>query len=162
MMKAINRLLCLNGDLTPDECANRNHPTTSNTIHISRSESVWFNRLKEDKDNAIHYFKQFGLDREVVRNEILVLSKMTDHASPTFAYKHPLTEFKLRFPIIYDAFDSVFRLMPSNSRIMEQLHGILRESIETNDTIKFTNAQARYSSNCYETRKERKKVIEKG
>ena len=86
---------------------------------------------------------------------------MSDNISPTFSFKRPLQEFKSRFPIIYDAFDSIFRLMPSNSRIMEQLHGILRESIETNDTIQFTNAQARYSSNCYESRKERKKVIEK-
>ena len=161
LMRAINRILCSNGVISPDTCAERNHSAGCNVVHVSKSESIWFNKLKEDEENAVHYFKQFGLDRDIVRNELAKLSKMSDNPSPTFSFKRPLHEFKSKFPITYDAFDSIFRLMPSNSRIMEQLHGILRESIETNDTIQFTNAQARYSSNCYETRKERKKVIEK-
>jgi len=160
-MRAVNRLLCDNDIITPDECSTRNGRSHDEIMSISPAEATWYNRLSEDESKFVHYFKQFGLHRDVVLPDINLLSKLMDRTVPDYKLMRPLSYMKLTFPIIFEAMAAVFQLLPSNSRILEQLHGILRQAIKPGDTIKLTDCQSRYTSNCYGERKERKKIIKK-
>ena len=67
LMKAINPILCSNTFISSDDCADRNYSTDYNVVHILKSESNQFNKLKEDEGNAVNYFRQFGLDCDIFK-----------------------------------------------------------------------------------------------
>ena len=160
-MRAVNRLLCDNAIITPEDCATRNGRCNDEIMSITPAEASWHSKLSEDQSKFVHYFKQFGLHHDAVQPDISRLSKLRDRTEPGYKLARPLSYMKQTFPIIFEAMAAVFQLFPSNSRILEQLHGILRQAIKPGDTIKFTDCQSRYTSNCYGERKERKKLIGK-
>ena len=128
-------------------------------MNISPAENMWFHKLCDEKDDALHYFRQFGLHRPVVQDDMNRLSKLNDTHNPGYSMKRPLHHMQDNFPILFEAMDATFGMMPSTSRIVEQVHGILRHTVDPEDSIRFTDCQTRYYSNCYEERKERKALI---
>ena len=159
-MRAVNKVIFDANIITKEEFEIRNGRDPD---IVATAEVTWLNKLREDENLAIAYFRFMGLHRECLFDDLRKLSKMQDIQKIPDSTSHqpmnkPLHCMQSEFPVLFEALSAVFELMPSNSRMLEQLHGILRGAIQPQDTIKFTDGQSRYTSNCYEDRKARKAV----
>ena len=156
--RAVNKVIFDANIITKEEFEIRNGRDPG---MVTTAEVTWLNKLRENENLAIAYFRFMGLHRECLFDDLRKLSKMQDIQKIPDSTSHqpmnkPLHHMQSKFPVLFEALSAVFKLMPSNSRMLEQLHGILRSAIQSQDTIKFTDSQSRYTSNCYEDRKARK------
>ena len=68
--------------------------------------------------------------------------------------------FKMKYPVLFDALYSVFGLLPSNSRLCEQVHGMLRQSLSSGIGMDQSDAQFSYKVNTeYQFRQERRELV---
>jgi hypothetical protein len=95
-------------------------------------------------------------DAMYTRGDLQRLSK-TISAEAT---KPCLHSFKTEYPVIFAALHAKFGLMPSNSRIAEQVHGGLRDSLKEGVPYAFTDAQRSLLVNIeYHYREARRKLV---
>ncbi len=125
-------------------------------------ERVWYDILTSDKEtieNLVHFWQQLGFARNVIREELMRLSK-TVQSNRVPHSKHPMKDFKVEFPIIYEALTAAFGFCPSNSRIVEMLHAFVRECIEEQTPDEFLASKLRYLiDTVYRDREERREVF---
>ena len=114
--------------------------------HMEQTADVtrWYDILSQDSEDTVHWYRQFCLDREVVIHDLYKLSKVKP-----FDRSPGIINFKNEYPVLFDALYAVFRLLPSNSRLCEQIHGMLRHSFKCE--IGMDQSDAQY---CYLVNKE--------
>lgn len=121
----------------------------------------FYDLLNTDKEESVHYFKQLGLMSPCVRDELKKLS-WEKPGSRLNESSTRLLDFKREYPVIFEALFAAFALMPSNSRLAEQVHGQMRESLKTNQPLKFTDTRQSYVANqLYTMREERRRAARK-
>ena len=129
-------------------------PVYSNQDDRPNQELYWYRLLLSDDDGhtAALWFQQLGLRQDVVKDDLVALY----NADPTTTELH-LLEMKAKYPIIFEALDAVFGLMPSNSRIAEQSHGFLRDFLKSYHSLSFADQARSYVANIeYYNREERR------
>ena len=98
---------------------------------VDPKERVYFDQLQENSGDVVHWFRQIGLARADVREELIVLveEKSSDRNPDS---KTPLQDFKEKYPILYDLLFSFVGFSASNSRIVELLHAFVRQIYDPN------------------------------
>eukprot|EP00956_Cyclotella_meneghiniana_P021077 scaffold37956_cov48-Cyclotella_meneghiniana.AAC.2 len=94
-------------------------------------ERVYFDQLEPNSEDVLHWFRQIGLARAVVREELIVLvqEKQSDRDPDS---KTPLQDFETKYPVLYDLLFSFVGHSASNSRIVELLHAFVRQIYDPN------------------------------
>ena len=86
-------------------------------------EQIWYDILTNHIDDVVHFWRQFGLNRECLVGDLQHLS------SETRAWDSkkdvPLLVFKNKSPVLFEGLEAVFGIMMSNSRLCEQIHGMI-------------------------------------
>ncbi|KAL3793086.1 hypothetical protein ACHAWO_005140, partial [Cyclotella atomus] len=88
---------------------------------MNEKDRAYFLQLRPTADDVVHFFRQFGFHRAVMRKELLSLVKETTPVRDANS-KTPLQDFQKSYPTIYEALESAFKWSASNSRIVELLH----------------------------------------
>ena len=122
------------------------------------NEVRWYNILIQDLTDTIHWYKQFCLNWEVVQLDMQKLSNEEAFMRPV-----GIVHFRSKYPILFDALYAVFGLLPSNSRLCEQIHGMLRKSLESGIGMDQADAQFSYKVNKeYYLREARRDLVNAG
>jgi hypothetical protein len=124
------------------------------------SEQHWCILLDEDKDSVTHWFQEIGFMKPCMQADLQKLSK-AEAAEPVLLPRQGvLHAFKAEHPIVFAAIKAKFGLLPSNSRIAEQVHGGLRDSLKEGVSCAFTNAQRSFLANIeHHCRESRRKLM---
>jgi hypothetical protein len=107
-------------------------------------EQWWYVRLLASAPAAAHWYQQIGLLRDCVQDD---LKKLSNAEPATELPTWPLESFKKEYSILFEALHATFGLMPSSSRIAEQVHGGNRDSIRKGVSLDFTDAHRGYVVN---------------
>ena len=123
-------------------------------------ERVYYEQLLPTADKVLHYFRQFGFSRAILRDSLIKLSRERDAepARPADS-ETPLHDFKAQYPLIYEALNSVFGFSASNSRIVEMLHSWVRSFFEPNMPREFLDDKLRYLLKDESENKEQRRDI---
>ena len=87
---------------------------------------MWSEKLNQNPAEVAHYWRQFGLNRECCIADLKRLMSAT--MTPC---RKGLLVFKDDFPVLFECLHAVFGLMMSNSRLCEQIHGMMRHSLKS-------------------------------
>jgi len=129
-------------------------------LNIDKESDVYFAHLLPQAKKVAHFFRQFGLARLIVRDELIQLSKQ--ETPSTNSEKGRLDDFKKKYPIIFDALHSAFGYSSSNSRIIELLHGFVRSFYDSQTPLEFLDAKLRYLMDKeHQDREERRNMTKK-
>ena len=124
------------------------------------SERHWYILLDEDKSSVTHWFQEIGFMKPCIQADLQKLSKAEAAESILLPRQGVLHTFRVEYPVIFAAIDAKFGLMPSNSRIAEQVHGGLRDSLKEGVSYAFTDAQRSFLVNIeYHYRAARRKLV---
>ena len=120
-------------------------------------KKAWYNLLtktEENIDDLIHWWRQFCLNYEILEEDLQRLSKVnTVDELNTGA----LIEFKIDYPVLFDCLYSVFGTMLSNSRLCEQIHGMMRHGLRYQVGMEQADSQRIYNSGIdHEMKEERR------
>ncbi|KAL7453283.1 hypothetical protein ACHAWC_004950 [Mediolabrus comicus] len=129
-----------------------------NLSRFTEPEKAWYDVISQDgEDNLLHFWKQFGFQRNCIRNELKRLSRETtprDESSKT-----PLKDFAKAYPIIYESLFAAFGFSSSNSRIVEMLHSFVRGCYDSQVPAEFLRDKLRYLMDQeYQLREERRRL----
>jgi len=67
------------------------------------------------------------LNWDILTDDLQRLSREEDPMSGDIMV--PLTQFKQKYPILFECLEAVFGAMMSNSRLCEQVHGMMRHGL---------------------------------
>jgi hypothetical protein len=111
-------------------------------------EKVFYDLLEEKSDDVIHWFQQIGIARDVTREELQKLCKEEEGKNNGRSQDSPsrLNDFYEIYPIIFDALPAIFSLLPSASRLTEQMHGMVRSFHELSSRM--TSSMASFNTCC--------------
>ena len=71
-----------------------------------------------------------------------------------------LADFRKQYPIIFEALFATFALLPSSSRLSEQVHGLMRATLGSETPIGLQDHKMAYiTRNEYDNRKDRRRVV---
>ena len=104
----------------------------------TRQEQKWYELLAAQVPDAVHWWRQIGLNCECIAKDLQKLSVSAE----TSGGKAPLLKFKHEHPVLFECLHAVFGLMMSNSRLCEQIHGTMRASLQTGTDMDEADAQA--------------------
>merc|ERR1712130_74580 len=105
-----------------------------------------------DSADVVHWYHRLCLDKEVVLDDMQKLSREKSCDRPS-----GISFFKNEFPVLFDALYAVFGSIPSNSRLCEQIHGMLRHALQSAMGLNQTNAAFSYKTNVeYNLREQRR------
>lgn len=123
------------------------------------SEKIFYDKMLQAKEDAVHWYQQIGLHRPVVQAELKKLSIEEIGARPVES-SFWLGDFRKEYPILFAALAAVFRYMPSNSRLTESMHGDMRNNKKDSHTWRWTDARQQFMGRPgYQMREERRKFI---
>ena len=130
-------------------------------------EQLWYNQLSKEPEKTLHWWRQFGLHRGVLLDDLQRLSRAEGNETPLGpledASKSPLASFKTTYPILYECLEAVFGLMMSNSRLCEQIHGMLRHALRDGTGMAEVDSRQGYAVRTdYEMKAERKNLVADG
>ena len=123
------------------------------------TDKQMFNLIVKNEKDLCHYFQQFGLGMECVKNNLKALTlKRWEEKPPNYG----LREFKVEYEFLFECLEAKFSLLPSSTRIVEQKHGQLRHSLQLMAGHDFTDSQQQYVTNIdYEWKEKRRQVARK-
>jgi hypothetical protein len=128
-----------------------------NLLRFTEPEKAWYDVISQDKENLLHFWKQFGFQRNCIRNELKRLSRQTTPRDETS--KTPLKDFAKDYPIIYESLFAAFGFSSSNSRIVEMLHSFVRGCYDSQIPAEFLRNKLRYLMDQeYRAREERREL----
>lgn len=102
-------------------------------------EKAFFDLLIEDKESVAHWLQQLGLMRDCVREDLQRLSNERS-ASRDEGFE----AFFTVYPVIWACLVAKFALMPSATRLAEQLHGGARHGLRDGVSIQSTDSKRAY------------------
>ena len=118
--------------------------------------------IKDNVDDLCHYFQQFGLGCACIGDNLKKLTLHNVEDDSLEDDEEALLFFKRIFPILFECLEAKFGLMPSTTRIIEQKHRQIRDSLKILVGQDFTDAQHKYISNMdFKQREKRRKVERK-
>ncbi len=126
----------------------RNNPRPDNERH-------WYNVLKPQTLGVVHWWQQLGLNRQCLVSD---LQRLSNRSTPLPLKKDqaPLLAFKDEYKILFECLHAAFGLMMSNSRLCEQIHGMMRHGLRSQQGMDHVDAQNTYSvRHDYRMRQER-------
>ena len=130
----------------------------TNSDERGDEEKLWYNLLTQSERNIndlIHFWQQFCLNWPVLTGDLQRLSRAvaptSTHASTlprgkTDKYVSTLVEFEQNYPVLFESLYSVFGAMMSNSRLCEQIHGMMRHGLNPNIGMDEADHHRQYSS----------------
>ncbi|KAL7548072.1 hypothetical protein ACHAWF_011358 [Thalassiosira exigua] len=124
-------------------------------------ERVWYDLLTRDDeqiDDLIHFWRQICLNWPIVTNDLQRLSLVTEYDDMTEGEGFsPLAAFAEAYPILFECLYAVFGAMMSNSRLCEQIHGMMRHGLKAGIGMDQADHHRQFSSNIdYGMRQERR------
>ena len=125
------------------------------TREMPANELVFFKLLSQDGESVTHFMQQLGLMRYITREDLQKLSKKTQSDGEHTG----LVAFKKGYPVVYAALSAASGLMMSNTRLTEQTHGSLRDSLKNGVSLDFTDARQAYIVNEEHDRREERRVL---
>ena len=113
---------------------------------------------KNSQDETVHYLQQFGLMTVSTRDEAMRLTRekpgCRDPGSPTW-----LLDFAKEYPRLFDKLHAQFALFSSNTRIVEQMHGVERNAYNSQASSESATARNNYiMGTVYEDRRARREM----
>ena len=90
-------------------------------LRMPAEETRYYNILKDERDDVVHWWRQFCLNWECLVSDLQRLSKA--YVTNSGSDNTYLVTFRRDFPILFECIDAVFGLMMSNSRLCKQIHG---------------------------------------
>ena len=141
------------GYLKPD-ASHKDWGRSSYSI-LQEDEHRWYTILNQDPTDTVHWYRQLCLDHEVVWHDMQKLSRLVGGERDK-----GILSFKNTYPVLFDALYSVFGYLPSNSRLCEQSHGMMRNAYTGLIGMAQADAQFLYKANTeYIFREERRDLI---
>ena len=129
-------------------------------------EKVWYDLLvKSDEsiNDLIHFWRQFCLNWPILTEDLQKLSKVTNLRDMTAGGEGaPLNAFKSEHPILFECLEAVFGTMMSNSRLCEQIHGMMRHGLRSTVGMDQADHQRMYSTGTDYNMKEEMRTAEYG
>lgn len=126
---------------------------------MTEGEKMYYDLLRLEKDDSLHFFKQIGLARDCVRDDLKRLSNEQQNTRDVKS-DTPLADFRKQYPIIFEALFATFALLPSSSRLSEQVHGLMRATLGSETPIGLQDHKMAYiTRNEYDNRKERRGIV---
>ena len=106
--------------------------TNNNDRH--EDEKLWYNLLTQSDANIndlIHFWRQFYLNWPVLTGDLQRLSKVgvAVASNANVNSVSSIVDFQANYPILFECLYAVFGDMMSNSRLCEQIHGMMRHSL---------------------------------
>ena len=116
-------------------------------------EQIWYDILTNHVNDVVHFWRQFGLNRECLVGDLQHLSSETSEQDSKKDV--PLLVFKNKFPVLFEGLEAVFGMMMSNSRLCEQMHGMMRFGLSSAIGMDQADTQQMYATGPdYEMRQE--------
>jgi hypothetical protein len=133
---------------------NASRPTAPPT---DPAEAMWHGLIVQNMDEAIHFWRQLRLDSEALVHDLQKLSKATT-SFEVQSNRANILVFRDEYPVLYECLYSAFGMMPSNSRLCEQIHGMMRQRHRKGIGDDQADSQQTYVTNtCYEMREKRRR-----
>ena len=127
------------------------------------NEKIWYDLLtksKENIDDLVHFWQQLCLNWRVLTDDLQRLSKVTSVSDMAGGEGAPLNAFQTEYPILFECLDAVFGTMMSNSRLCEQIHGMMRFGLRSAIGMDQADHQRMYNTSTdYEMKEERRKMV---
>ena len=113
-------------------------------LWFMKMEDSWgLQRRQEELPELLNEFK-------VLSNaDAVSLSSLHETSPPVAHTRKRKADDDQQYPILFEALDACFGLMPSNERIAKQAHGLLRYMLEKTQTSWRADAEATYKFDCY-------------
>jgi len=119
-------------------------------------DTKWYNILYNHADNVVHFWRQFGLNCECVKTNLQGLSR---EVSPLESDEVYLLHLKKTYPVLFEGLESVFGMMMSNSRLCEQIHGMMRFGLSSTIGMDQSDAIQTYATGLdYDMKRERQET----
>jgi hypothetical protein len=135
-----------------------NRSAEPNARPTDPAEAMWFDIIHENIDEAIHFWKQLRLDSDALVHDLQKLSSQTTVSFEKQSEKDDILIFKDEYPILFECLHSAFGMMPSNSRLCEQIHGMMRQRHRKGIGMDQDDSQQVYvTGTCYEMREQRRR-----
>ena len=126
-------------------------------------EQRWYNLLTVDKtaiNDLIHFWRQFCLNWHCVTEDLQKLSK--EYYDPNQVQDDnviPPVIFQQKYPVLFECLYAVFGAMMSNSRLAEQIHGMMRASLRSQIGMDQADHQRQHAAHTdYSMREERRAI----
>ncbi len=101
------------------------------------------------------------MNRECCVKDLQSLSRKKSPRIPV--NEAPLLVFKSKYTVLFECLNAVFGLMVSNSRLCEQIHGMMRRGLHSAHGMDQVDAQQSYSTSTdYEMKRERREIAMEG
>jgi hypothetical protein len=124
----------------PDDGGERWDPGIfSENVERPHQEQIFYEMMKDEAVDITHWYQQIGFNRRDVRCDFKRLT-MEEPGSRDIT----LLSLRSRYPVIFSALYATFALMPSTTRLTEQSHGALRDSLPMGVSMMFTDARQAY------------------
>ena len=106
----------------------------------------------------VHWWRQFGLNSLGLVHD---LQRLTRGPTGAIIKKNPpLIHFQQMYPVLFECLHAVFGLMMSNSRLCEQLHGVMQHNLRSGTGMDEVDARQTYcTGRRYEMRQERRNMV---
>jgi hypothetical protein len=148
-------------DMTGDGWG-RYDPFDPDSDNQSELGEAYYNLLKDDGDSVKHWYQQLGLAKEIVRDELILLSnKQQESYSDSDGDGIAILQFALAYPVIFEALGATFRYMMSNSRMAELMHAGLRQTIKEGEALFMTEMSRAYMTNEEYYHREERRDLER-
>ncbi len=134
----------------------------SNAEERPDEEKVWYNLLtqsEEQVNDLIHWWRQLCMSFEVLTEDLQNLSRVSEVQVLSAGEGAPLIEFKTNYPVLYYCLYSVFGTMLSNSRLCEQVHGMMRHGLRKEIGMDQADHQRVYNSGIDHEMKEARRML---
>ena len=129
-----------------------------------KAERDWYNLLTKSDDaidDLIHWWQQLCLNWEILVDDLQRLSKHISDDDESVKGYAQLNKFKTYYPVLFDCLYSVFGTMLSNSRLCEQIHGMMRHGLRIQVGMEQSDHQRIYNSGIdHEMKEERRNMAE--
>jgi hypothetical protein len=111
----------------------------SENVQRPHQEQIFYEMMKDEAVEITHWYHQIGFNQRDVRCD---LKKLTTEEPGSRDIT--LLSFRSHYPVICSAPYATFPLMPSTTRLTEQGHGALRDSLPMGVSMMFTDARQAY------------------
>ena len=108
------------------------------------AEQRWYDILKAQSDDVVYWWQQLGLSKECMVSD---LQRLCSRSEPLSLKKDqaPLLAFKEEYAVPFECLHATFGLMMSNSRLCEQIHGMMRHGLRSGQGMDHVDAQNTYT-----------------
>jgi hypothetical protein len=125
-----------NGIDFPDDSGERWDPSIfSAEIERPNQEQTFYEMMRDEALDITHWYKQIGFNQTNIRRDLKGLT-MEEPGKRDIT----LLTSRKQYPVIFSALYATFSLMPSTTRLTEQNHGALCNSLPMGVPMMYTDA----------------------